>query len=72
VKLWSFATMGPDDMALDIDTEIGYITEDESNNGSEDDSDDSMYIRISQFFFKSFVTSVTPLNRPLRSPNLFD
>jgi hypothetical protein len=35
----TFATMGPDDM----DTEVGYITEDESNNGSEDDLDDSMY-----------------------------
>jgi hypothetical protein len=40
---YTFATMGPDDVALDMDTEIGYITEEESNDGSEDDLDDSMY-----------------------------
>ena len=37
----TFATMGPDDVALDMDTEIGYLMEEESNDGSEDDN--SMY-----------------------------
>ena len=37
----TFATIGPDDVALDMDTEIGYLTEEESNDGSEDE--DSMY-----------------------------
>ena len=32
---YTFATMRPDDAALDMDTEIGYITEEESNDGSE-------------------------------------
>ena len=32
---YTFATMSPDDAALDMDTEIGYITEEESNDGSE-------------------------------------
>ena len=59
--------MGPEDVALDMDTEIAYITEEESNDGSDDDLDDSMYIRISEIFSKSFVTSVTPLNRPRSS-----
>ena len=39
----TFATMGPDDVALDMDSEIAYITEEESNDGSDDDLDDSMY-----------------------------
>ena len=38
----TFATMGPDDVALDMDSEIAYITEEESNEGS-DDLDESMY-----------------------------
>ena len=40
---YTFATMGPDDLALDMDSEIAYITEEESNDGSDDDLDDSMY-----------------------------
>ena len=35
----TFGTMGADDVALDIDTEVGYITEDELS----DESEDSMY-----------------------------
>ena len=38
----TFAIMGADDVALDMDTEVGYLTEDESNDGSEDDLDDSV------------------------------
>jgi len=33
----TFATMGADDVALDMDTEVGYITEDELSDESEDD-----------------------------------
>lgn len=40
----TFATIGADDVALDMDTEFGYITEDDLNGESEDDDlDDSMY-----------------------------
>jgi hypothetical protein len=38
----SFATMGADDVALDMDTEFGFITDDELNEESEDDFDDYM------------------------------
>ena len=37
----TFTTMGPDDVALDMDTEIGYITEEGSNDKREDDLDNS-------------------------------
>jgi hypothetical protein len=33
---YTFATMGPDDVALDTDTEIGYITQEESESESND------------------------------------
>ena len=36
----SFATMGADDVALDMDTEVRFITDDEE---SEDDFDDKYY-----------------------------
>jgi len=39
----TFATVGADDVALDMDTECGYITSDESSDESEIDLDD-MYI----------------------------
>ena len=39
----TFASVGPEDVALDMDTEIADITEEESNEGSDDDLDDSMY-----------------------------
>ena len=39
----TFASVGPEDVALDMDTEIAYITKEESNEGSDDDLDDSMY-----------------------------
>jgi hypothetical protein len=39
----TFATMGADDVALDMDTECGYITSDESSDESEDDLDESVY-----------------------------
>ena len=57
----TFTTMGPDDVALDMDTEIGYIMEEGSNDKREDDLDnssDSMYLNFG-IFLKSFVTSVT-------------
>ena len=38
----TFAILGADDVALDMDTEVGYISEDESNDGSEDHFDDSV------------------------------
>jgi hypothetical protein len=40
----TFATMGTDDVAIDImmDTEVGYTTEDESSDVSEEDLDDSI------------------------------
>jgi hypothetical protein len=38
----TFATTGADDVALDMDTEVGYITEDESSDGSEEDLDDNI------------------------------
>jgi hypothetical protein len=31
---FTFVTMGADDVALDMDTEVGYITEDESSGES--------------------------------------
>ena len=40
---FTFATMDADDMALDMDTKVGYITEDESSDENEDDLDSSMY-----------------------------
>ena len=46
----TFTTMGSDDVALDMDTEIGYITEEESNDESDDDLDDSMYWNFGKFF----------------------
>ena len=40
----TFAMMGADDVALDIDIlECGYITSEESSDESEDDLDDSTY-----------------------------
>jgi hypothetical protein len=39
----TFATMGADDVALDMDTECRYITSDKSSDESEDDFNDSMY-----------------------------
>ena len=39
----SFATMGADDVALDMDTEIGFITDDEE---SEDDFDDENFAKF--------------------------
>jgi hypothetical protein len=56
----SFATMGADDVALDMDTEVGFITEARMILMI-------VWIRISQNFSKSFVTSVTPLKRPRSS-----
>ena len=41
----TFAMMGADDVALDMDTEHGYITSDESSDESEEDLDDSMYAK---------------------------
>ena len=38
----TFAIMGADDVALDMDTEVGYLTEDELNDGSKDDLDNSV------------------------------
>ena len=40
---FTFATMGADDVALDMDTECGYITSDELSDESKDDLDDSIY-----------------------------
>jgi hypothetical protein len=40
---FTFVTMGADDVALDMDIEAGYITQDELSDESEDDLDDSMY-----------------------------
>ena len=42
----TFATMGADDVALDMDIECGYITSEESSDESEDDLDDSMYATL--------------------------
>ena len=53
----SFATMGADDVALDMDTEIGLMRKARM----------ILMMRISQNFFKSFVTSVTPLKCPRSS-----
>ena len=39
----TFAMVGADDVALDMDTECGYITSDESSDESEDNLDD-MYM----------------------------
>ena len=39
----TFAMMGADDVALDIDIQCGYITSEESSDESEDDLDDSTY-----------------------------
>ena len=38
----TFGTMGADDVALDMDREVGYITEDELSDESEDGLDDSL------------------------------
>ena len=41
----TFAMMGADDVALDMDTEHGYKTSDESSDESDEDLDDSMYAK---------------------------
>ena len=43
----TFATICADDVALDMDTEVGYITEDENDRSEpENDIDDTVYGRI--------------------------